>query len=651
MEESNPSILPVLVFASIRQTEPHPPTGEGFECVRVGLERHPSGSPLADREMALKSHVSASISLVNPLSLEWKTLETMTKSLIFVLVPFKSYNKAINTNYQLAKLMKVFGLGYGGYHDSNIAVMEDGKILYAVSEERLSGIKKDGRFPFRAIESASKYGARILCVSGLQDQEFIQENKKANIRPSYKLTELRKRVFRHINTIARSFDEIVFYSHQDCHAASAFYFSGFENALVVTWDAGSISEPWNFTVQTGNRFGLKREKESTDGLPALNYAAVTALCGFKPERHEGKITGLAAYGKINSTESEKVEKMLNEYAKNSNLLEYITEWKNAGSDKNVPVLETKQSEVKKIINHLNISRENLASIIQHLTEEKVLKTIRELRNEYPKTENLCLAGGLFANVLINKKIKELGFKNVYIHPAMGDDGLALGACALYLSSKGINPEYNSTVFWGPDFTDKDIEDTINNSELSYYKSENIEKDVAEKLSKGQIVARFSGNMEYGPRSLGNRSILAAATNKDINDSLNKKLRRTEFMPFAPITTEENREIMFKNTVGLDKALKFMTVAVDCTEKCKKENPAITHIDGTARPQIVDSENMGLKRILQEYQKITGLRALINTSFNMHEGPIVCTPQNAIDTFKESKIDCLAIGSFIVTNND
>jgi len=545
--------------------------------------------------------------------------------------------------------MKIFGLGYGGFHDSNVAIMENGEVISAISEERLSGVKKDGRFPTNAIKALQSKDVKILCVSNLADEAFYKEYQKANIVPRESIIALRKKVFDSITSFAKSFDQVFFFSHQECHASSAFYFSEFKRSLVVTWDAGSISEPWNYTVSIGNGTKLDRIQQSTNGLPALNYAAITALLGFRPERHEGKITGLAAHGKLVPAEVEKVRTLLADYAKNSNLLSAITEWKNAGSVDQIPTLEVDKNKAAEIYNNLGISKENLAAIIQNLTEQAVLTTLQKLRAEYPEEENICLAGGLFANVLINKKIKELGFKNIYIHPAMGDDGLALGACAHYLMSQNIPFHGDNSVFWGPAFTNEEVEATILKYNLVYHKSTTIEKDIAERLSKGQIVARCKGKMEYGPRSLGNRSILASATTKEINDSLNKKLRRTEFMPFAPITLEENKDIMYKNTFGLEKAIKYMTIAVDCTEQCKKENPAIVHIDGTARPQIVGTDKPSLRLVLQEYQKLTGLSALINTSFNMHEGPIVCTPENAITTFVESQLDCLAIEDFIIVN--
>jgi len=346
-------------------------------------------------------------------------------------------------------------------------------------------------------------------------------------------------------------------------------------------------------------------------------------------------------------ELEKVKQLLDSYDSVRTLIGEIAQWQNVGSKTEAPTLEVNTDKTKNVLNMLNISRENLAAIIQHVTELQVVDKIKELKEKYKK-KSICLAGGIFANVLINKKIKELGFEDIYIHPAMGDDGLALGACTYYLGQQGVTPEVKNTAFFGPSFSDIQIEKALKQKGVTYYYSNNLEKDVAIRLSRGEIIARFNGRMEYGQRALGNRSILAPAINKDINRALNKKLHRTEFMPFAPISLEEDGSRLYKNLSGTEKATKFMTIAVDCTDICKKQSPATVHIDGTARPQLVGEENPGLRKILLEYKKITGLSSLINTSFNMHESPIVFNPTDAITAYRQSDLDCLAIGNFIVS---
>lgn len=524
--------------------------------------------------------------------------------------------------------------------------MEDGRVLCAVAEERFSRAKKDGRFPSRAFEFVDKEGIDVLCVSTTTNRSFAAEYERLGIVPDQQILRERAETLRSIARIENVAKRTVFVNHHDCHAASAFYFSGFSEALVVTWDAGNNSEPWNFTAQIGNGNGLHRVEESRDGSPGLNYTAITAIIGLRPGHHEGKVTGLAGFGELREGEVEKVRYYLSRFDADSTSIGTIATWRNVGSSTKIPVLEVDESMVSKAFGELGICKENLASIIQRLTEEKVLQKIEQLRRQFD-AKRICLAGGLFANVLLNKKIKELGFSEIYIHPAMGDDGLALGACAHALGREGIRPFAEDTVFWGPSFGEKDTEKALVAADLTFEKSDDIEAEIAEILQQGGIVGRFSGGMEYGPRALGNRSILCEATDPAINGILNGKLRRTEYMPFAPITLEEDYPKCFSETGRAMKAMRFMTIAVDCTEQCKSETPAIVHVDGTARPQIVGTENPGLRRILGEYRARTGVSALINTSFNVHEQPIVCTPTEAIVAFQQSQIDCLALGNFLV----
>ena len=236
---------------------------------------------------------------------------------------------------------------------------------------------------------------------------------------------------------------------------------------------------------------------------------------------------------------------------------------------------------------------------------------------------------------------------------MGDGGLALGA-ALFLYNKNIDPlnQELKEVYLGPNYSDEEIEQSIKRNNLKYSKEKNIAKIIANLLLKGKVVARFDGRMEYGPRALGNRTILYKTNDKNVNDWLNKRLKRTEFMPFAPVTLAEDINLCYENPRCSEYSTRFMTMTLNCTDFMKRNCPGVVHLDGTARPQIISKdENPIYYNILKEYKKLSGLPCLINTSFNMHESPIVCTPQDAIDSFKEGYLDYLAIGNFLIKNND
>jgi carbamoyltransferase len=232
---------------------------------------------------------------------------------------------------------------------------------------------------------------------------------------------------------------------------------------------------------------------------------------------------------------------------------------------------------------------------------------------------------------------------------MGDDGLAVGACYLSMLKDTINPKPIKDVYLGPEYTEHEIETTLIafDEKIKYKKFNNIEEEVAKKLSKNKIIARFSGRMEYGPRALCNRTILYSTIDKSANDWLNKQLNRTEFMPFAPVCLEEDLLDNYVMQDSMKMAMQYMTITVQCRDKMNN-SPAVVHIDNTARPQFVNNKsNKSMSDILKEYKRLTGFNNLVNTSFNMHEEPIVCSPEDACRPFLSSNIDYLAIGNFLV----
>ncbi len=415
--------------------------------------------------------------------------------------------------------------------------------------------------------------------------------------------------------------------HQLAHAAAAFYTSGFEEALILTLDwygdglAGSIS--------LGTQAGIKRilSIEYPHSL-GLFYAQVTGALGFRMSHHEGKIVGLAAFGdkdKLSSAVRKKFMEREGEYR-------YLTAMDFAFSRK----LARKYS------------REDVAAAYQAVLEEVVTSLVRPYLREHRQRALVC-AGGVAANVKLNQRLHEMeDVRRIFIHPAMGDDGTGAGA-ALYLSAiNGVRPKKLENVFLGPDHTDEQIKQALDNHGLSYQYFDPIEPEIARLLADNKVVARFCGRMEYGPRALGNRSILYPATDPKVNDWLNQRLQRTEFMPFAPATLSEHARQCYNNLEGAEQAAQYMTITFDCTPWMKEHSPAAVHVDGTARPQLVAPHtNPSFYRLLCEYRKLTRLPSLVNTSFNMHEAPMICSPEDAIQTFKDGKLDYLAIGNFLV----
>ena len=261
-----------------------------------------------------------------------------------------------------------------------------------------------------------------------------------------------------------------------------------------------------------------------------------------------------------------------------------------------------------------------------------------------------MSGGVFANVKLNQRISEIEkIEKIFVFPNMGDGGLSIGAAALsFYKRKKYFPKKIDNMYLGPKFSSNEILKEIKKYKLTALKVKNSSKFIAKQISKGKVIGLFQGRMEFGPRALGNRSIIVQAKDVSVNDWLNKKLRRTEFMPFAPITLKNDKNKYYKDIKKKEPCMKFMTITVDCKKKALTNFPAAVHIDKTARPQLIDKKyNSFLYDLILNYKKITRSGTLINTSFNMHEEPIVCSPKDALRAFKLGNLDYLFIGNYIL----
>ncbi len=417
------------------------------------------------------------------------------------------------------------------------------------------------------------------------------------------------------------------YDHHTSHAANAYLTSGFERALIVTIDgygtglAGSIS-----LGEGGKRTRLAR-------LPYPHslgtfYEMVTSALRFNPSRHAGKIVGLAAYGDPDR----------------------LSEALLACFDRRPGEFFLKQADNVFLARHLasRYPMIDVAAAYQNVLEVIVQEWIAHWLKE-TGTEHVVLSGGVTANVKMNQRIFEIpGVRQIYVYPNMGDGGCGTGLALLRTTPSGEVGSLDS-VYLGPEYSDAAIRAELEAAGLDYRQPDNLAREVAQLINDGKVVARFSGRMEYGPRALGNRSIMYHAKEPEINQWLNQRLGRTEFMPFAPVTLYEERDRCYHNLHGAEHAAEFMTVTFDCTPFMKQHCPAAVHVDGTARPQLIRREiNEGYYDILAEFHKLTGVPSLINTSFNMHEEPIVCSPGDAIRGYTLGSLDALAIGSFLVT---
>ena len=555
--------------------------------------------------------------------------------------------------------MKILGIGF--LSESSVSLIENGKLVYAISEERLNRIKNWYGNPYRAIDHVLKtcklkisdidffatHGAISLDKKKKLDLEYqktINRVKKSKLNKNQKLNQINflknrikhekfvlfERQYKLIKALKKKYSNIKIFDHHDCHAASAYYFSGFKDCNILTIDGWGDAASCKFYIVKNNKIKLISSTPSFHSLGYF-YGSITKSLGFKPHRHEGKILGLAAYGNIKKAPKE-INKMI-EYDVKSNQFRGRYKLGLYRSNFENPKLNKLIKKYKK---------EDIASAAQYALERVVLKFINSSKN---KIKKLCLAGGVFSNVKLNQKIYETKkISDCFIFPNMGDGGLSTGAAILCsnLNNKIKSKELNS-VYLGPKYKISQNLIIKNKSRLKEIQNIDIIDFLAQKLSKDKIIAIYRGRMEFGPRALGNRSIIASSKNKSINNYLNKKLKRTEFMPFAPIVPEDEAEKYFYNIKKAFKCSKFMTMTFKCKKITKKNSPAIVHVDNTARPQTVNSkQNNFLFKLMKKYKLFSGSPILINTSFNIHEEPIVCTPEDAVKGFLESKLDYLVL---------
>ncbi len=604
--------------------------------------------------------------------------------------------------------MKVIGISPLD-KDSNVTLVEDGRITYAAGEERFTRVKLQDGFPWQALQDClERTGTDVSEIATvaypflpwdeetrlfteklndekayLEGQDSVQTTRlmaEAQARvparttaipglahPNEKMDKglaktLAYRVLAGDSVVSRNvakrgsdqwgreaqafhkkwheelegalgemglLGKLKRYEHHVTHAANAYYGSGFDEALIVSLDGYGSGLAGAASVGRGGTIERIHGIAYPHSLGTF-YESVTSGLGFRPSRHEGKIVGLAAYGD---------PKVLREV-----LLARIDQQPGG-----FRILESNNMYFARLLAS-QFPKIDVAAAYQHVLE-KVATDYIAYHLAKTGTKNVVLSGGVVANVKLNQRIFELaGVEQIFVHPNMGDGGCGTGAALLEFQGHPALSERLPNVYLGPSYNDEEILAALQRSQLAYDKYAPIEPKIAQLIAAGKVVARFNGRMEYGPRSLGNRSILYHAREPEVNQWLNQRLGRTEFMPFAPATLYEHREQCYLNVEGADYTAQFMTVTFDCTEFMRRESPAAVHVDGTARPQLVTAtSNPSFHQVLTEYHRLTGLPSVINTSFNMHEEPIVCSPDDAVRAFLQGNLDYLAIGDFLVAH--
>jgi carbamoyltransferase len=555
----------------------------------------------------------------------------------------------------------IIGLNIG--HDAGVSVIDGQKVLFAANEERFSRIKNHVGFPSLALEEAlsliGKKQVDLIAVEGkrvLQFKElgaYTPENYPRYIKASDRLglsrfflgTSLGVSITQSIHFATqfprrqgiisnlRKFGLVApinFYDHHEAHNATAVFAGSRKKGVSISMDAsgeGYCSKVFYFDGQSMKHLG-KYDLPSYFSIANM-YKHITYNLGFKPLRHEGKITGLAAFG--NSEETARIIHGNFGFNEESNL------WTNKFGY-GLPAAK----KLSKAL--IGFSREDIAAGIQKVLEENIVGYLKKivLENSDSGVEHVYLSGGLFANVKLNQRIVEQSWSmGVEVAPNMGDGGLNLGV-ALLANGKPVDRLRN--LYLGTPLDTHDIIDLANKYNCKVRRVPNPAELVARSLSEGLVVAIARNRMEYGPRALCNRSILYSATNKDVNSWLNKRLNRTEFMPFAPVIRDIDANSQFEIDSSSDYS--NMTITCLCTSSAKRDYPAIVHVDGTARPQVLEEDvNPFMYEVLTKYKAMTSKCTLVNTSFNMHEEPIVRSTEDSIKAFALGQLDVLFLEDF------
>lgn len=545
------------------------------------------------------------------------------------------------------------------YHDSSACLLQDGIITAAAQEERFTRVKHEWHFPEKAIEYCLKeagitsahidlivfYEKPLLKFERLFET-FLKTAPKGyrgfvDIIPSWLKQKLWIRSI--IQKKLQYRGKILFSEHHLSHAASAFFLSPFTESAILTVDG--VGEWATATIGIGreNKITILKEMRFPHSLGLL-YSTFTAFLGFDVNDGEYKVMGMAPYGKpvYYDLIKEKLIKINTDGSIKLNM-DYFSfhhgrKMFNRSFEKLFGIEARRPDEPVEGI-HFDI-----AASIQKITEEIILK-MAFYAKKITGLKNLCLAGGVSLNCVANGRLLREGpFENLFIQPASGDAGGAMGACLMayhhYLGRKDRHPL--KTVFLGPSFDNNEIKKAIQSYKYEEFPEDEIIKKTAKLLSEGKIIGWFQGRMEFGPRALGNRSILADPRRPEIEEIVNRKVKfREPFRPFAPAVIYEEAKKYFD--INIESPYMLLTAKV-----LSDRIPAVTHVDGSARLQTVKREdNPVFYELLKEFGKLTGIPVLLNTSFNLRGEPIVCTPEDALNTFNRSGLDLLIMGKYLI----
>jgi carbamoyltransferase len=578
------------------------------------------------------------------------------------------------------------------YHDSAVTLLKDGEIIFAAQEERFTRKKADPNFPFNAINFC--LDSNELSINDIDDIVYYENPQKKYSRLINNFISFAPRGFRNFNKSISSFidwkmdipnyirknlnyiNTVSFIDHHLSHASSAFFPSPFKEAAILTIDGVGEWTTASISMGKDNKIKMLKELKYPHSLGLL-YSAFTYYAGFKVNFGEYKLMGLAPYGEAKYVDTIKDNlidiKEDGSFQLNMTYFDFATGEKMInekfndlfGGPPRTPETEIRQKDM------------DIARSIQTITEEIVLK-LAMTTQKVTKSKYLCLAGGVALNCVSNGKVLRSGlYKDIFIQPAAGDAGNSLG-CALHKwfdshnNKRIIKENFQKGSYLGPEFSNENIHNFLNKNELIAEKlsDETLSKKIASLLNDQKIIGLFRGKMEFGPRALGNRSIIGDPRDPKMQKDMNLRIKyRESFRPFAPSVLEEEAHKFFK--ISKDHKSPFMLITTEVSDEIKSNSqkdknakglemlkivrssiPAVTHVDFSARIQTVSKKtNPFYHKVIQEFYALTNFPVIINTSFNVRGEPIVCSLEDAYTCFMRTEIDYLVLGNYLLSKLD
>jgi carbamoyltransferase len=553
-------------------------------------------------------------------------------------------------------------LGINGWidrsHDASACLIIDGKIISAVEEERFVRQKKAyDRLPINSVKFCLQENK--LTLDDIDYVSFGWNWKKLyelrGKRYTFNSAEIIEKFFPRKYFKYKKIPKLHFIEHHLAHASSTFRCSGFNDSAILVVDGQG--ESCSTSIWKGKNNEIKKVWEDTIGNSlGYFYTAVTKYVGMK-DGDEGKLMGLATYGSpdekiIDKLNDFKVKIPREEFRCNLDEQDFVVNrWLRFLEGEFGPINAPNtyfKKENGTILKNLDFDscQKNIAASAQKLLELKMIDLVRFALKK-TNCKNICLSGGVALNCIANKEIlKNNDIDNLFIQPASNDAGVSMGAALESFCRKGgkLNFKLNRSDF-GPEFTNLEIKKELDLMNLSYKKVSNISKECAELIKDGKIIGWFQGRMEWGPRALGNRSIIANPTSMAMANKVNLNVKNRElWRPFAPSLLSE----FSKDYLKIESDYDFMVLGSEIYPEMKKRIKGVVHLDGSIRPHVVKkSVNPKYHKLITEFYNLTGIPLVLNTSFNVRGEPIVCTPKEAVKTFFSTGLDCLAMGDYLI----